>query len=194
MALSEGSLQLPVSIISPTDIARLLREIESIDDFFRQSKIRGGGSSSVDSMPQASKLMSQLSNDNQLNLLQETDRDRVVGTLKSLQDSAPVLHISFSVDPPGSHVQKIVAWLRSNIDEHTLVTVGLQPNIGAGCVVRTTNKLFDFSLREFFASKRQFFIEKMHQSLADPDLLEAERKMKEAAEAQPTQPMSEAPA
>ncbi len=85
-----------------------------------------------------------------------------------LHQSAPILHISFSVDPPGAYVQKIVAWLRVNIHKYALITVGLQPNIGAGCIVRTTNKLFDFSLREFFAEKRGFFIEKLHAAVADP--------------------------
>jgi hypothetical protein len=47
-----------------------------------------------------------------------------------------------------------------------LVRVGLQPNIGAGCVVRTTNKSFDFSLRRFFDSKHEFFMKKLHEVVA----------------------------
>jgi hypothetical protein len=70
--------------------------------------------------------------------------------LKSLSANAPVMHVSFSVDPPGPYVQKIVFWFRHNIRGDILVRVGLQPNIGAGCVVRTTNKSFDFSLKKIF--------------------------------------------
>lgn len=166
---------LPVSVISPTDIARLLREIESIDDFFRQATIREGGEP-TGVMPQTSKLMDQVISSNELNLLQVEDRAGIVVSLDAMSKSAPVLHISFSVDPPGSHVQKIVSWLRSNIDATTLVTVGLQPNIGAGCVVRTTNRIFDMSLRDFFARKRQFFVDKLHIAIADPSVLEAEQQ------------------
>lgn len=162
----------PVSVVSPTDVARLKREIESIDDFFRQSEIRAGGEP-TGQMPQMSKLMDQLIVANQLNLLQESDRQWIVDCLVELDASAPVLHISFSVDPPGSHVQKIVSWLRENIDAGVLVTVGLQPNIGAGCVVRTTNKIFDMSLREFFASKRGFFVEKLHDAIVDPQNIDS---------------------
>ena len=47
-----------------------------------------------------------------------------------------------------------MTWLRREIHPLVLMTVGLQPNIGAGCIVRTTNKYFDFSLRQDFANKR----------------------------------------
>jgi hypothetical protein len=166
--MRKNSVVLPVSIVSPMDIARLVREIDSIDDYFRQEKIRNGEEVQPNQMSQISKLMDQLVSTNQLNLSQELDRQKIVDELAFMSSSAPILHISFSVDPPGSHIQKIIAWLRTNIDQNALVTIGLQPNIGAGCVVRSTNKLFDMSLREFFADKRQFFIEKIHQSLADP--------------------------
>jgi F0F1-type ATP synthase delta subunit len=167
MVPNENKIVLPNSIVSPTDIARLTREIEMLDNYFREQTIRKAGTANT--MPRVSKLMDQLSSDNQINLLQEQDRVGVLQLLKSLHASAPVLHISFSVDPPGAYVQKIVAWLRKNIDQYVLVTVGLQPNIGAGCVVRTTNKIFDFSLREFFAQKRQSFVDKMHEALAVPN-------------------------
>ncbi len=161
----QQAIILPVSIVSPTDIARLTREIEAIDNFFRDQQIRNAGTPTT--IPRLSKLMDQLAADNQKNLLQQDDRRQLVQLLEELHTSAPVMHISFSVDPPGAYVQKIVEWLRNNIHGYVLVTVGLQPNIGAGCIVRTTNKLFDFSLREFFAQKRDFFIEKMHSSIHD---------------------------
>jgi len=166
MAERQAGFVLPVSIISPTDIARLKRELESIEGFFQQSKIREGGQEQP-TIPRMSKLMDQLAVENKLNMLQEDHRAYVLKSLDILQSSAPVMHVSFSVDPPGSYVQKIVYWLRTNIHAQVLVTVGLQPNIGAGCVVRTTNRIFDFSLREYFNAKRDFFIEKMHEAISD---------------------------
>ncbi|HMT18990.1 MAG TPA: hypothetical protein PKD20_02775 [Candidatus Saccharibacteria bacterium] len=169
MAHEQRAISIPNNIVSPTDIARLAREIESLDNFFREQAIRASGSPT--NAPRVSKLMDQLAADNQLNLLHDADRGQLHALLAQLHQKAPVLHISFSVDPPGPYVQKIVDWLRRNIDPHVLVTVGLQPNIGAGCVVRTTNKLFDFSLREYFYQQREFFIQKLHQVLVgDNDL------------------------
>ncbi len=189
MEHSEAPISLPVGIVSPTDVARLAREIEAIDGFFRQQAIRSGGDSNA--MPRLSKLMDQLASDNQLNLLQENDRNKLSAVLGKLHQSAPVLHISFSVDPPGVYVQKIVAWLRANIHQYTLITVGLQPNIGAGCIVRTTNKLFDFSLREFFSEKRGFFIEKLHDAITETQPIPAQAQVNTVdVNVQVTQPMS----
>lgn len=166
MSEQQRGFVLPVSIISPTDIARLKREIDAVEGYFQQSKIREGGQQQT-AMPRLSKLLDQLAVENKLNLLQDDHRSYVLKSLDILQSSAPVMHISFSVDPPGSYVQKIVYWLRSNVHAQVLVTVGLQPNIGAGCIVRTTNRIFDFSLREYFNDKRDFFIEKMHEAISD---------------------------
>lgn len=171
MEPNQGGITLPVGIVSPTDIARLTREIEGIDNFFRDQKIRNGGETNA--MPRLSKLMDQLAVENKINLLVDVDRAKVLTILEQLHKSAPILHISFSVDPPGAYVQKVVAWLRGNVHQYALVTVGLQPNIGAGCVVRTTNKMFDFSLREFFAEKRDFFVEKLHMAITDPTFSES---------------------
>lgn len=161
---TQQQLILPTSIVSPTDIARLLREIQNIDEFFRQSEIRVGGT--PNSLPRYSRLLDELVVGNNLNLLQRDHRQWLEAAMTRIKETAPVLHMSFSVDPPGAYVQKIVTWLRENIGPMVLVSVGLQPNIGAGCVVRTTNKAFDFSLRKFFDSKHEFFMEKLHEVLS----------------------------
>jgi len=157
-------LILPNTVVSPTDVARIIREIKGLDEFFRQSEIREGGT--PQNAPRYSRLLDSMVVENKLNLIQQEDRSSLIEVLEQLQNKAPVLHMSFSVDPPGPYVQKIVFWLRQHIDETILVRVGLQPNIGAGCIVRTENKSFDFSLRKFFDSKREFFIQKLHESIA----------------------------
>lgn len=177
---------LPVSIVSPTDIARLKREIDNVDSFFRQAQIREQPGQQ-EAMPRLSRLMDQLASDNQLNMLQEDHRAYIAQALEQLHSDAPVLHMSFSVDPPGSYVQKIVGWLRKNIHGQVLVTVGLQPNIGAGCIVRTTNKIFDFSLREYFKDKRSFFIDKMHEAINEVAVPEAPQEQAMESPVQPPQ-------
>ncbi len=159
-AIENKEFVLPTDVVSPTDVARLNRELENLDEFFRQSEIRQGGT--PQSAPRYSRLLDSVVVANGLNLLQRSDRESLIEKMKHLKEHAPVMHISFSVDPPGPYVQKIVYWLRKNIQGLILVRVGLQPNIGAGCVVRTTNKSFDFSLRRFFTSKRDFFAKKLH--------------------------------
>ncbi len=170
--MENKQLILPVSVISPTDVARLTREVESLDEFFRQSEIRQGGT--PQSVPRYSRLLDEVVVANDLNLLEKSNRTLLLGGFQQLQTDAPVMHISFSVDPPGSYVQKIVGWLRQNIDGLVLVRIGLMPNIGAGCVVRTTNKSFDFSLRKYFDSKHDSFISRLHKVVAPEEITSAE--------------------
>ena len=163
MSEEKKHLRLPVSVVSPTDIARLLRELDSIDEYFRQNEIRN----ETANPPRFSRLLDELVVTNKVDLTDNIQRDKLIAAIRLLEKKSPIMHISFSVDPPGAYVQKIVSWLRENVHPFILVRVGLQPNIGAGCVVRTTNKSFDFSLRKFFDKKRDFFIEKLHESLVE---------------------------
>jgi hypothetical protein len=153
------TLELPVTVAGPADVGRLVNEIETIDDTLLQLGIRSGGESTK--LQKTSRLMDQTVHANRLNLLKKPDRTALREFLVDVKKRAPVLHISFSADPGPDFMDKLVAWLRAEIHPSVLITIGLQPNIGAGCIVRTTNKQFDFSLRQDFAGKRGLLLEKI---------------------------------
>lgn len=148
---SGNILQLPIGVVSMVDVGRLLREVEAIDNFLNQAVIREPGMAVK--LPKTSRLFDETAQVNKLNLLHEDDRQHLQEFLKEVRQHAPVLHISFSADPSPMFTQKLITWLRSEIHPLVLLQVGLQPNMGAGCVVRTTNKYFDFSLRSRFKVK-----------------------------------------
>jgi F0F1-type ATP synthase delta subunit len=56
-------------------------------------------------------------------------------------------------------VAQIVAWLRQNLHPTALVTVGLQPSIVGGCIVRTPDHFYDFSLRRQFKEQLPSLVE-----------------------------------
>lgn len=145
-------MSLPVHVVGPVDVGRLYREISDIDDALHQLKLREGGEKTK--MPKTSRLLDDLAELNQLNLLHDADRTKLREYLAEVQKNAPVLHMSFSADPSPAFLEKLVSWLRREIDGSVLVTIGLQPNLGAGCILRSTNKYFDLSLKEDFAKKR----------------------------------------
>jgi len=149
-------LQLPPAVVSLVDVSRLLRELEAFEEYMEQAQARKSGAAVTP--PRTSRLLDELARANQLNLLQDADRARLKLFLDSLAD-APTIHISFATDPSAAFTEKVVLWLRANINPHILLQVGLQPNIAAGCMVRTANKVFDFSLRENFAQKRALLVE-----------------------------------
>lgn len=144
-------ISLPVSAVSRVDVGRLLREVDAIDEFLRQSAIREPGTPVK--MPKTSRLFDELIQNNAINMLRDDERKQVRDFLSEVMKSAPILHMSFSADASPQFTQRLISWLRSELHPLVLLQVGLQPNIGAGCVVRTTSKYFDFSLRTRFKEK-----------------------------------------
>ncbi len=155
-------LTLPVLIFGVAEVRRLEREIEALEDFMRQATIRQPGTQQ--SLPRLSRLCEALASENKLNLLVPADREIVRHFLKTVELEAPKIHISFAADPSSAFTSKIVTWLRSNIQPYTLLEVGLQPVIAAGCTVRTSNKIFDLSLRERFADSEKLLLEALSTS------------------------------
>ena len=151
--------KLPELVIGPADVRRLARELESINDVMADRRLRQKGDSAK--MLKASLLLEQTVALNKLNLLQKKDRVLLAQFLQIVQTKAPVLHMSFSADPSSAFLAKLMAWLRQEIHPYALLNVGLQPTIGAGCILRTTNKYFDFSLRQHFAKQRMLLLEQL---------------------------------
>lgn len=152
--------QLPTGVISQVDVGRLVREVEAVDEFLGQAAVRKPGTPVQ--MPRLSKMLDEMIQMNKINALVTEDRNRLMNFLITLRVKAPIIHMSFSADPSPMFTQKLITWLRENIHPLVLLKVGLQPNIGAGCIVRTTNKQFDLSLREDFAKKHELLMAKIH--------------------------------
>lgn len=152
-------LALPITVATRADVNRLFREAELLDNFILQDKTRTPGVQPK--MPQTSRNMDEFCKHNELNLLVDEQRTKVLAFLKYLKKSAPVIHVSFAVEASPSFMQKIMLWIRENIDGHALVLVGLSPSIVAGCVVRTTNKVFNFGLRQRFDANKSVLLEQI---------------------------------
>ena len=153
-------LALPNSVVGPVDLGRLLRELETIENVLMQLRLQTKDKLKL-KLPATSRLLDQAIELNKLDLLVPADLQKLQQFLHHTKETAPVLHISFGADPSVIFTQKLVLWLRQEIDPSVLLTIGLQPSIGAGCMVRTTNKYFDFSLRERFTKQRQLLIEQL---------------------------------
>lgn len=153
---------LPLTILTSVDLGRVNRELANIEDFSLQSAVRGAGKQPT--LPRTSKGLEDLASRHELNLLVEADRQALRQILDELRLSAPILHMSFATDPSPSFLAKLVTWLRNEIDQNILLSVGLQPGIAAGCIVRTTNKYFDFSLRKHLEDKSKLLIDSLKEA------------------------------
>lgn len=155
--MEPNGLVLPLSVISPVDVTRLIRELNGLEDFFNSAAARVSGTPV--NLPRLSRLLEQLSNDNKCNLLDQPQRQTLIAQLNQLLKQAPSLHISFAADPQPKAMERIVVWLRDNIHPQLLLQVGLQPTIAAGCVLRTPNKLFDMSLRSYLKKQEPYLVQ-----------------------------------
>jgi len=166
--MDEISLALPIQVTSRTDVAKLLLEIEKVDEFLGQATIREPGTSIK--LPKTSRLLEELATNNKLNLLHDGDRTKLVSFLTAVRSKAPQLHISFSADAPPLFIQKILNWLRTNIHPLTLLQIGLQPNIGAGCTLRGNSLYLDLSLKDHFQNQRSLLLEKLQEGLQEQEM------------------------
>jgi hypothetical protein len=146
-------ISLPLLIMTPGDVSRLRRELAILNEYLQQQAVRAPGQPMA-KLPKTSRLLDELAAANKLNLLDPGVRINLAAFLADIATHSPVVHVSFAVDPSATFLVKIVAWFRQNIHPATLVRVGLQPTIAAGCAVRTTNKYFDCSLGQHLRKQR----------------------------------------
>jgi hypothetical protein len=149
---------LPDLVVGPTDITRLKRELEALDNYLRQATLR---QQTDTKLPKTSRMLDEFVALIKLDLLQAGEREQAAELLQRILKEALVVHISFATDPSSAFVTKIVSWFRQNIHPLVLVQVGLQPSIAAGCVVRTADHQYDLSLRKHFAAQQPLLIEKL---------------------------------
>ena len=184
------SLTLPVLVFGIVEVRRLKRELQALEEFMAQAALREAGRQPA--LPRVSRLLDALAAENHLNLLQPAARQQLKAFLDQTEHKAPTIHISFAADPSSAFTAKLVAWLRSSVASNTLLSIGLQPTIAAGCIVRTTNKLFDLSLRQRFADSQKLLLESFEtEAPLPPARLSA---VPQAADAAGSAPQGGAPA
>ncbi len=159
MAEQGKGFTLPNGVVGRVDVGRLLREAKNLDEFFTQAAIREPGQNVK--MPKTSRMMDELLHVNNINVLVEAERVRLQEALQIVKEQAPLLHMSFNADPSPLFTTRLIDWLRREIHPFVLLQVGLQPSIGAGSILRTTNKAFDFSLKHRFAERRQILVSRL---------------------------------
>lgn len=142
--MARKNMLLPTLILGPADVNRTLLELQELEDFLSQSALR---QQTAIQLPKMSRTLESLALTNKTDLLSAEERAELTAFLHSVQLHAPVLHISFASEPSAAFTARIVEWFRTNVSKYSLVQVGLQPSIAAGCIVRSTNKVFDLSLR-----------------------------------------------
>ncbi len=149
-------LKLPLILASKQDITHVHRELSVFLDMIMQSIMRHENPIKY---PAISATLRALAVENQVDLRDQEACQKLLAQLDKLKQEAPAVHISFPVDPSPEVVQKLVQWLRKEVDPRIVIQIGLQPSIAAGIVMRTPNHQFDFSLRQHLYRNRSKLME-----------------------------------
>ena len=151
MAPSKPHHTLPITLIGKTDLMRLLQEIGALDEQLSQQNLQQraqGGQETV--VPAISAGLRQVSDQLGLDITSQSGRVRARDVITSYLHEAPLFQITFASEPPLDQLRLVVEWMRQNIHGLALVQTAVQPAIIAGCIIRSSNKVFDFSVREAF--------------------------------------------
>ncbi|HUC95580.1 MAG TPA: hypothetical protein VMR76_01305 [Candidatus Saccharimonadia bacterium] len=163
MELKTTNFKLTDDIITLSDVNNLEIELSNIEDFFL--KVKSKTSLTQLTIPKSSIMLDELAKLNEINLIDKQDREQLKLFLQFIRTKSSVVHMSFNSIPDRSFLGALIKWLRTEAGMAVLILIGLQPNIGAGFKLRTTNKFFDFSLSQHLIAKKQLLIDELQKAL-----------------------------
>src|SRR3546814_786555 len=142
----ENQFVLPPKVIGRADLNHLIMEIEKVDYELGAQAVRSPDQPLV--LPSLTRTLTDLLTSNNLSVESPDHRQSLLAELRKAKDHAPVVQITFAVDPEPDALGELLAWIRENLHPSALITVGMQPSIIGGCIVRTPDHIYDFSMRK----------------------------------------------
>ena len=168
-------LKLPNTIGGKRDLILATRQVEQILNDRLQDEVREKFGAQKVGTKAGQQMLNELLEVNKLKDDTNTLK-KLVQQLEGIKQHAPQIRVSYSQEPDQDLYKKTVAWFRKEIHPGVLVQVGVQPTIGAGFVLQTPARRYDFSLKTKILSSTPKFLEIMKRT---------EQKAQAAAAAQP---------
>ncbi len=161
MSTEAPTYVLPAAVVSRADLARLVREVEQLDNDFEVQKVRDHRDEGHYAMPNISRGLTDFLATNEIKIGDAKERTHLKERLRVLKDKAPIVHVTFATDADPEFLGQLVDWLRTEVHPQSLLSVGLQPSLIGGMYVRTPNHVHDFSLRKIMAGKRDILVREL---------------------------------
>lgn len=152
---------LPPSVVSRVDVARMLQDAERVDNLLTTAAVRKkvGSEDSVEiTLSESFEAFLQI---NKLEFSTGQQRRSIIQQLKFLKDNVPIIHMTFAVEADRESLGVLVSWLREHVHRQAVVATGLQPALVAGVYMRTNNHVHDMSLRAKLESSRDVLIREL---------------------------------
>jgi hypothetical protein len=142
------AFELPSAVYSPQMLESVKYEIDEYLDWYRQTKIQKQvGAKSSSAQPNHSP-ETQLVIEAWLEGKPATveSLDALVEHLQKLK--LPEVHVMLAALPNREQREALVNWFRTNTTPHLLLSFVADRNLGGGTVIRTPNRVFDFTWKQ----------------------------------------------
>lgn len=162
-ATTAADFVLPPALVGRVDLARLVREVESVDADLESQKVRArekakdGGEAHV-RLPAISRVLSDFLEMNKIDLVDDQHRMEFKEQLKVLKNKAPEVHLTFAGEADPKSLEQLTDWIRKELHPQALISIGVQPSLIGGVYIRTPNKVHDFSMRALFQGKTDLLV------------------------------------
>jgi len=145
--------ELPPAIYSPALVESVTYDIQYYLDWFRQNQIRR----KVGAKPKEEPTHSA-----ETELVIKAWLAGRPATLESLEAllaylkrvKLPEIHLTLAALPNRAQRETLVSWFRANVSPHVLVSFVADRNLGGGLVVRTPNRVFDYTWKQQLVAGR----------------------------------------
>lgn len=145
---------LPSSIYSPQLLESVVHDLETYLEWYRQAKVQKAVG--------AKKLATEPAHSAETQIVIEdwlTGKTATISVLEELLEQLkslklPEVHVMLAALPNPSQREQIVDWFRANTTPQLLVSFVADRNLGGGLVVRTPNRVFDFTWKQQLINAR----------------------------------------
>ncbi len=158
-----STIQLPASIVTPQDIARLELELTGFIDWFQHNSIKqqmhvSKGAAMPGLSREAVELIRQSSIEGSLT---QTGIESLQQSIIRIRQHAPTMSVTLAAPAGVQLKQQLVEWCRNEIRPDILIDFRFNATILGGMVVRYGSHVFDWSWRRAVLNNRSSFAKEL---------------------------------
>ncbi len=146
--------ELPSAVYSPQLLEAVVHDIEAYLEWYRETTVKKkvGAKTAVAEPSHSAETEMVISEWLGGKAATIESIEQLVAALKSLQ--LPEVHVMLAALPNRAQREIIIDWLRNNTTPHLLVSFVADRNLGGGLVLRTPNRVFDFTWKQQLLNSR----------------------------------------
>lgn len=160
------SIELPASIVGLRDLRTCVKVLERLtSQLVNESiQIKAGIEDKTASPAALPEMLQELVTLSGMGVNSERQSEALKKQLLELVQHAPRIQLQFASEPDATMKRRLVAWLRSNIHRNLLIDIHVNPGVGGGFIVETTQRRYDFSWRTYLEHQSEHLTQKIREA------------------------------